>query len=204
MRWGIPHLLGGRMEEKKITTSKRSLRQRLWRWLKKPWLWGIPAGIYVAVLAVGAFHGVIEASSQNVFCYSCHLKMDTIVQEYKASPHYGDEHHVKATCAECHVPNDFVGKMEVKIKALADVYYMLDGRITKENFEQQRPRLAKIVWKDMLADDSANCRHCHQGKNFDLEKQPQRARLNHQQMKKRGETCIDCHMGIAHKRVVVE
>jgi len=181
-----------------------SRTQRLWRWLKKPLLWGIPIGIFLAVLAIGAFQGVMVASNQNAFCFSCHLSMDTIVQEYKASPHYVSDEEVLATCADCHVPHGFVDKMKVKIVATADIYHMIKGTITKENFEEHRPRLAKMVWEDMLENDSEACRTCHVGDNFDLSKQPQRARLNHEMMESRGETCINCHTGIAHKRIAIE
>lgn len=192
------------MGEPHAPEPRLSKSQRLWRWLKKPLLLGIPIGVFVLLLGIAGFQGVMVASNQNAFCFSCHLKMDTIVQEYQASPHYVSEDEVHATCADCHVPHEFVDKMKVKIVATADIYYMLTGKITKENFEQERPRLAGIVWEEMIATDSANCRHCHTGENFDLASQPQRARLNHQQMEARGETCIDCHTGIAHKRITVE
>ncbi|MGB1271190.1 MAG: NapC/NirT family cytochrome c [Endozoicomonas sp.] len=144
------------------------------------------------------------ASNTNSFCFSCHLKMDTIVQEYKASSHYLNENDIKATCAQCHVPHKFIDKMKVKIAATADIYYMLTGKVTKENFESHRPRLAQKVWDHMMADDSEACRHCHIGDNFDLAKQTQRARLNHQAMAEEDKSCIECHTGIAHKRVVIK
>lgn len=178
--------------------------QRLWRWLKKPLLLGIPLGVFVALIFAASFQGVMVASNQNAFCFSCHLSMDTIVQEYQASPHYEDEDTIHATCADCHVPHDFIDKMTVKIAATADIYSMIKGTINPENFEQHRPRLARMVWDDMLANDSANCRACHVGDKFDISIQPQRARLNHQQMAARGDTCIDCHTGIAHKRITIE
>ncbi|WP_434355172.1 NapC/NirT family cytochrome c [Parasalinivibrio latis] len=192
------------MGEQQSGNQSLSRKQQVWQWLKKPLWLGVPVGIVVGILGIAAFQGVMVASNQNAFCFSCHLKMDTIVQEYKASPHYVSADEIHATCADCHVPNDFINKMRVKITATADIYYMLTGRITKENFEQERPRLAQMVWDDMTADNSANCRHCHTGANFDLQSQPQRARLNHELMAQRGETCIDCHSGIAHKRIAIK
>ncbi|MBV1842099.1 NapC/NirT family cytochrome c [Photobacterium ganghwense] len=181
-----------------------SRTKKFWRWLKKPLLLGIPIGIVLVVIGLVSFQGVMVASNMNAFCFSCHLKMDTIVQEYKASPHYVSDDKVLATCADCHVPHEFIDKMKVKIAATADIYHMMKGTITKENFEEHRPRLARIVWEDMKASDSGTCRHCHSGENFDLSKQPQRARLNHEMIEQRGETCIDCHAGIAHKRITIE
>ncbi|CAH0540630.1 NapC/NirT family cytochrome c [Vibrio marisflavi] len=192
------------MGKPKSDTRHQGRLHTLWSWLKKPLLLGIPIGVFVLLLAIGSFQGVMTLTNQNAFCFSCHLKMDTIVQEYKASDHYMRNGKVIATCADCHVPHDFVDKMKVKIMATADIYYMLAGTITKENFEQHRPELAQKVWDTMEKDNSANCRYCHTGSNFDLTKQPQRAKLNHEQLGKTGKTCIDCHTGIAHKRIVIE
>ncbi|GAB1622009.1 NapC/NirT family cytochrome c [Agarivorans albus] len=188
-----------------MTNKQQKTRwQKLWAWLKKPLIVGIPIGVFVLVLGLATVQGSLVLSSTNEFCFSCHLKMDTIVQEYKASSHYGDGSNIAATCADCHVPHPYFEMLQVKIAATADIYHMMVGTITKENFEEHRPALAETVWRDMQANDSANCRHCHQGDNFDLSKQPQRARLNHQQIAARGETCVDCHQGLTHKRIVIE
>ncbi|ABZ75661.1 NapC/NirT cytochrome c domain protein [Shewanella halifaxensis HAW-EB4] len=183
--------------------GERTRWQRLWSWLKRPLALGIPIGVFLMVMGAASFQGMMVASNQNAFCFSCHLKMDTIVQEYKASSHYGDGETIPATCSDCHVPHPFVDKMIVKTIALKDVYHMMVGTITEENFEEHRPAMAENVWKDFKKNDSANCRECHQGENFDLAKQPQRARLNHEKIAARGETCIDCHQGLTHKRIVI-
>lgn len=182
----------------------QSRMKRLWTWLKAPLLFGIPALVFVIIAGAALTQGALVASSTNTFCFSCHLQMDTIVQEYKASAHYESEDKIHAKCADCHVPNDYLPMLKVKIKALADIWYFLRGTVTKENFEQERLRLAKIVWDDMKHDGARNCRDCHQGSNFDLSQQSQRARLNHEEAAKENKICIDCHLGIAHKRVVIE
>ncbi len=73
------------MGEEQSGNQTLSRMQRLWRWLKKPLWLGVPIGIVLVILGIAAFQGVMVASNQNAFCFSCHLKMDTIVQEYKAS-----------------------------------------------------------------------------------------------------------------------
>nr|WP_269154421.1 NapC/NirT family cytochrome c [Shewanella schlegeliana] len=164
---------------------------------------GIPIGVFLLVMGAASFQGMMVASNQNAFCFSCHLKMDTIVQEYKASSHFSDGETIPATCSDCHVPRPFIDKMIVKTVALKDIYHMMVGTITKENFEEHRPAMAESVWIDFKKNDSANCRACHQGENFNLAKQPQRARLNHEQIAARGETCVDCHQGLTHNRIVI-
>ncbi|MFQ5562246.1 MAG: NapC/NirT family cytochrome c [Parvularculaceae bacterium] len=72
---------------------------------------------------------------------------------------------------------------------------------TKEKFEAKRLELAKNVWAEMKANDSENCRSCHHVDNWDLSLQKTRARGQHEEMAETGETCIDCHKGIAHKAV---
>ncbi len=107
------------MGKPKSDTRHQGRLHTLWSWLKKPLLLGIPIGVFVLLLAIGSFQGVMTLTNQNAFCFSCHLKMDTIVQEYKASDHYMRNGKVIATCADCHVPHDFVDKMKVKIMATA-------------------------------------------------------------------------------------
>ncbi|WP_372870137.1 NapC/NirT family cytochrome c [Shewanella sp.] len=182
--------------------GKPSRVQRIWRWLRRPLALGIPIGIFVLVAAGASFQGMMVLSNHNEFCFSCHLTMDTIVQEYQASAHYGDGETIPATCADCHVPHTFIDKMKVKIVATKDIYHMMVGTVTMENFEELRPAMAESVWETFKKNDSQSCRHCHQGDNFDLAKQPQRARLNHERIAERGETCVDCHQGLTHKRIV--
>ncbi len=63
--------------------------------------------------------------------------------------------------------------------------------------------MAQRVWDAMKATDSRECRNCHSinGMTLGLEKQKPRARAQHESAEEEGETCIDCHKGIAHKPV---
>ncbi|MCM2678871.1 NapC/NirT family cytochrome c [Echinimonas agarilytica] len=178
-------------------------KSRFWTPTKAKWLLGIPIGGFVfavlGAIGLGIFHFTIEASSTNAFCYSCHVGMDTIVEEYEASPHYLNRHGVKADCADCHVSKEFIPKMETKIMAIADVYYQLIGTINLDNFEQERERLAQKVWDEMKANDSRECRSCHDVNRWDIAAAPTRIKVNHQAAMNGQKTCIDCHAGIAHK-----
>jgi cytochrome c-type protein NapC len=53
----------------------------------------------------------------------------------------------------------------------------------------------------MKANDSANCRTCHDWNAMALSAQKPRAQRAHEKARKSDgkETCIDCHKGIAHK-----
>tara|TARA_R110002094_G_scaffold5667_2_gene14501 strand:+ start:276 stop:533 length:258 start_codon:yes stop_codon:yes gene_type:complete len=64
-----------------------------------------------------------------------------------------------------------------------------------------RQLMAERVWAIMKATDSRECRSCHSQARMDLESQGKQAHRKHrpERMASRGETCIDCHQGIAHE-----
>ncbi|WP_371375137.1 NapC/NirT family cytochrome c [Thalassotalea aquiviva] len=178
----------------------------LWTPSHKWYLLWLPAGAFVAILVgvIGtiAFNTVIHATNSNAFCYSCHVGMDTIVEEYQASSHYDQRHGVvKAECHDCHVPKEFFPKMVVKVTAMKDIYHKLVGTVNLDNFESLRGHQAEAVWQVYRENDSKFCRNCHNVETWDLSLQEKRARKKHdpQRWQERGETCIDCHSGIAHK-----
>jgi cytochrome c-type protein NapC len=72
---------------------------------------------------------------------------------------------------------------------------------TPEKFDERRLHLAKRVWSDMQGSNSRECRNCHELEHMDLEIQGRTASRKHtiERLIERGETCIDCHQGIAHE-----
>lgn len=50
----------------------------------------------------------------------------------------------------------------------------------------------------MKASGSRECRNCHSFKGMSKEAQTAMAWRRHKDAQKKGETCIDCHKGIAH------
>ena len=51
----------------------------------------------------------------------------------------------------------------------------------------------------MKATDSRECRSCHSFDNMDFSEQDKSARKRHEKAEVKGQTCIDCHKGIAHE-----
>ena len=51
----------------------------------------------------------------------------------------------------------------------------------------------------MKRTDSRECRNCHDFRSMDVSQQGARARERHLEAAQRGDTCIDCHKGIAHE-----
>jgi cytochrome c-type protein NapC len=181
--------------------------QSLWRKPTSRWWLGIPAGgalfFAAGIVFWGGFNTALEASNSEAFCISCHEMRDTVFAELKKTIHYTNRTGVRATCADCHVPKDWVHKMARKIQAsYTELPAKIMGTIsTPEKFEAKRLELAEHVWAAMKATDSRECRNCHSLESMDLDKQAKSARKKHSpdRMKQSGKTCIDCHKGIAHE-----
>jgi nitrate/TMAO reductase-like tetraheme cytochrome c subunit len=156
----------------------------------------------VGVIFWGGFNTVMEATNTLDFCISCHEMEENVYQEYKKTIHYTNRSGVRASCSDCHVPDPWVHKVVRKIQASRELYHKALGTIdTPEKFEQKRLQLAKNVWKAMKTTDSRECRNCHHFDSMNPEDQKKRSRKQHYNGMKAGNTCIDCHKGIAHNKV---
>ena len=171
-------------------------------WLRRPtrlvfFLLGILAGVSFW----GGFNTFMEYTNTMEFCISCHEMRDTVYAEYTKSTHYKNPSGVRVVCADCHVPKDWTAKLIRKIRATNELYHKLVGTIdTKEKFEQHRLEMAERVWAQMAANNSRECRNCHAYHSMDFDSQRRRSREKMQPAMEKGETCIECHKGIAHKR----
>ncbi len=162
----------------------------------------VGAGIFFIMLGVllwGGFNTAMELTNTEKFCISCHEMEDNVYQEYKTTIHYANRSGVRATCPDCHVPKEWIYKMKRKIQASNEVYHKILGTInTREKFLDKRTQLATNEWKRMKASDSRECRNCHDFESMSIAYQKPRARKQHQFALQNGNTCIDCHKGIAH------
>ncbi|MDH3934645.1 MAG: NapC/NirT family cytochrome c [Gammaproteobacteria bacterium] len=156
----------------------------------------------VGVIFWGGFNTAMEATNTLDFCISCHEMEENVYQEYKKTIHFTNRSGVRATCSDCHVPDPWVHKVVRKIQASNEVLHKVLGTIdTPEKFNQKRLKLAKNVWKAMKETDSRECRNCHNFNSMKPEDQKKRARKQHINGMEAGNTCIDCHKGIAHSKV---
>ncbi|PLY13322.1 MAG: cytochrome C [Sedimenticola sp.] len=156
--------------------------------------------VFVAgIIFTGLFNMGLSATNEMDFCTSCH-SMKVNLEEYKETVHYTNISGVRATCSDCHVPKEFIPKMVAKVIAAKDVWHEILGTIdTKEKYEQHRWDMASRVWAKMKASNSRECRTCHDFDQMDLGEQSRMARKRHSRAVDDGETCIDCHKGIAHE-----
>ena len=177
---------------------------RLWTWFWSPTAkfgWGaiFIAGGIAGITFWGGFNTYMEYTNTLSFCISCHEMEANVFQEYKKTTHYTNRTGVRVVCSDCHVPKDWTAKLLRKIKASNELYHTVVGTIdTRQKFEAKRLQLAEHVWASMKASDSRECRNCHSFNAMDFEKQGRRSREKHPAAVEEGETCIDCHKGIAH------
>lgn len=157
----------------------------------------VGAGVIVGLVLAAGFDTAMKATSTQEFCISCHEMEQFAYQESRGRIHAANNAGVQATCSDCHVPHEFIPKMKRKVVAAREVWHHWLGTIdTPEKYEKHRREMAEREWARMKASDSAECRHCHQ---VDAMTAPEPLVNMHRQMLKAGQTCIDCHKGIAHK-----
>ena len=156
----------------------------------------------LGIIFWGGFNTAMEATNTMEFCISCHEMEENVYQEYLPTIHHSNRSGVRAVCSDCHVPKPWIHKMVRKIQASKEVLHKITGLIdTPEKFNEHRLVMAKNVWKTMKATDSRECRNCHNFESMNPAFQKPRARKQHLNAFETGQTCIDCHKGIAHKNV---
>ncbi len=187
-----------------MNDANPGLLRRVWNVLSKPSakysLLAISSVAFVVgILFWGGLHTGLEMTNTLEFCITCHEMRDNVYQEYKETIHYSNRSGVRAICSDCHVPREWGPKMIRKAKASLEVWGKLTGAIdTKEKFEAKRMELAGHEWARMKANNSQECRNCHNWDAMSSELQKQTPYKKHMLAKEEGKTCIDCHKGIAH------
>ena len=165
----------------------------------------VTAALFFMLMGVifwGGFNTAMEATNTMEFCISCHEMEDNVYQEYKNTIHFSNGSGVRASCSDCHVPDPWMHKIVRKIKASNELLHKAIGSIdTPEKFDAKRLKLAKNVWSEMKGSHSRECQNCHSFETMLPENQKPRARKQHLNAMTAGNTCIDCHKGIAHKSV---
>jgi len=183
----------------------KSLLRRYWDILRRPSVhlsFGfLTIGAFVmGILFWGGFNTIMEATNSERFCTGCHEMRDNVFVELQNTIHYSNRSGVRAICSDCHVPHNWTDKIARKMAASKEVWGKIFGTIdTREKFEAHRLQLANNEWRRLKANNSLECRNCHQFESMDFTRQSKRAVDAHSTQLARGEkTCIDCHKGIAH------
>lgn len=190
------------MQNNTKSHKKPNIIKRLWYWFKSPSKMAVGLiliiGIAIGLFGWLGFNYSLEKTNTLEFCAGCHT--NDAYKEYIYSPHFQNRSGVQATCPDCHVPHEFVPKIIRKLQASREVYaYMMGKTDTIEKFNSRREHMAQREWARMKANNSQECRNCHNFDNMDFSKQKSVAARMHTQAQENGQSCIDCHKGIAHQ-----
>lgn len=159
----------------------------------------LAVGLVIGVAGLLTFDATMHATSTEEFCTSCHEMEINPFAQVKKTAHHSNKAGIAATCSDCHVPKEFVPKMIRKIEASREVWGTLMGIIdTPEKYRAHAPKMKAREIARLQANDSQECRNCHQTDRMLLAAQTAKAQEYHQAMLSNGKTCIDCHSGIAH------
>lgn len=161
-------------------------------------------GVIVGVGLTLAAEQVDRVTSTDAFCgNSCH-SMNTYIandEVYLASSHRTSATGVIAGCANCHMPKGLVPATWEHISAgIKDIISENSHDFTDAGvWASKRTDLAHGVRDKMLANDSANCRACHEMSKIAVAgEEGQRA---HARAGAEAKTCIQCHINIVHTPV---
>lgn len=158
-------------------------------------------GFIAGIVFWGGFNTTLEATNTEEFCISCHEMQENVYQELRETIHFSNRSGVRATCPDCHVPHGWTDKIGRKMQATKEIWGKIFQTInTREKFLGKRRELAEHEWARLSANDSLECRNCHDYDFMDFTVQSPRASEQHSTSLASGEkTCIDCHKGIAHE-----
>lgn len=146
------------------------------------------------------FNVGMEATNEEAFCISCHTMGDNLLPELQKTVHWQNRSGVRARCPDCHVPHDFSDKVARKMQASREVWGHLVGTIdTREKFKEHRIVLAQREWERFKANNSKECRNCHDYNSMDFDKMRVTSQMVMRRAAERDTSCVDCHKGIAHQ-----
>ncbi len=137
-------------------------------------------GFIAGIVFWGGFNTVLEATNTEQFCVGCHEMQANVFEELKPTIHYTNGSGVRATCPDCHVPHEWTDKVARKMQASKELWGWVFGTIsTREKFLEKRLELAKREWHRLHANDSLECRNCHDFRFMDFTRQSKRAEEAH-------------------------
>ena len=157
-------------------------KTQLFQWTR--WQIGLSISLFFALLLLGGFtflyaRGGSYLSNDPKACVNCHVMRDMYDSWQKGS------HHALATCNDCHLPHDFVGKYIAKMEN----GYNHGTRFTMQDFHEPimiHQKNKKIV--------QANCVSCHQTLIAESVGAKRGTHVDHD----RSTDCTRCHQQTGH------
>ena len=159
----------------------------------------VALGIVVGVTGMIVFDTTMHVTNTEAFCISCHEMEANPYAQLQKTTHFNNASGVRPSCSDCHVPQEFLPKMVRKIQASREVWGSITGIIdTPEKYAAHTPVMKQREIKRLQANDSQECRNCHDTERMLTAMQSAKAQLYHGARQLNNKTCIDCHAGIAH------
>lgn len=159
----------------------------------------VALGMVLGVAGMVAFDTTLHATSTEEFCISCHEMEDNAYAQLQKTSHFNNASGVRPGCSDCHVPHEFLPKMVRKIQASREVWGSITGIIdTPEKYAAHAPIMKAREINRLKANDSQECRNCHETDRMLAALQSAKAQQYHEARQLNNKTCIDCHAGIAH------
>lgn len=155
--------------------------------------WLIIAGIVIAVVVLKSGKAVVDYTSSDKYCISCHVHPHAD-QSWKLSAHFKNSSGTAAHCSECHLPPKGEGYLMAKAKhGAVDLYGYLFKDTSEINWEAK-----KLLENAKGFVYEKSCLECHQnlfpvtlsvdGSNAHFFYTTSAEPLN----------CINCHLNVGH------
>jgi nitrate/TMAO reductase-like tetraheme cytochrome c subunit len=161
-------------------------------------------GLLIGIgLSAGYATAVQATNTQNFCAHGCHEMERTVAREYAASRHARNAQGAVVTCAQCHNPQgDWLAAMGNDIAASSRLWgHVADREDLPGRFEARRAALAQKVLAGFKASNAGTCKACHHYGAMILSEQSLQARRDHAAAAKSDANCLDCHQGVAHRRM---
>lgn len=179
---------------------------RLWQALARPSAKRSLGALLVVGSVIGASLTLaggwaFQVTESNAFCLSCHEMKAFVLPAHEKSVHFANRTGVRATCADCHVPQEMGPRLLHKAHLLQEIWWNWQGAIaTQERYDAKRLQLAQRVWTAMEASGSRECKTCHSHAAMAAHEQsPEAAAMMKWAQADGTRTCISCHKGVAHQ-----
>lgn len=162
--------------------------------MKRFLLWFGP-GLLLGILLVLGSGRVLDQTSSNEFCVSCHIH-PAADASWKHSVHYDTRSGYRVGCAECHLPPKGEGYLWAKVTTgLRDLWsYWTKDSASFDWDERGRLEIARVHVYE------SSCIKCHENLfPGELTREGEDAHLYYTQQKKTPQLhCINCHLNAGH------
>lgn len=162
-------------------------------------------GGVIGAIAFYSGQVALHATSTDDFCMTCHSG-HTLRDEVMASSHGNNSAGIVVQCKDCHLPNEGFAYLRKKIAVSPDLWRFITNRdfSSQAYRDEHRADWIQLTHKYLRSIDSSTCSDCH-SRIYDDPPPDGMSRMavnvhrfNANRDPGERQTCIDCHVGVAH------